>query len=58
MTSVADFKKGVLEVLQYLDSGILPSGSHILFQGVRASNPFQMLQKIRRIYRVRADERE
>lgn len=34
MTSPAQFKFKVLEALRYLDSGVLPKGSHVVFVGV------------------------
>lgn len=34
MTSVADFTSNVISTLKYLDSGVLPAGSHLLLVGL------------------------
>jgi hypothetical protein len=39
MTSVADFTSNVISTLKYLDSGVLPAGSHLLLVGVLSLSP-------------------
>lgn len=34
MTTIPEFKARLISILDYLDSGILPNGSHIVFQGL------------------------
>lgn len=50
MTSVADFTSNVISTLKYLDSGVLPAGSHLLLVGVLSLSPSTRLRSFFRSF--------